>query len=158
MTDEAKLSGFNLFSDEIKELFEKNKRVYDKMQLQGAFGIFVTSAGPESMNPIVCDDKYNVVDKETFDKILKASRTNRFHYEEFFDCDKFARLFQAECITLELNSVGFVIDWSARHSYNIVPVYENNGSLSFLTVEPQSDQTVKIHEGIYKFKEGIVIF
>ena len=158
MVDEAKLSGFNLFSDEIKELFSKNKKVFKKEDLMGAYGIFVTDDGPENMNPICLDDEYNIVDLDTFNAILKASRTNRFHYEKFFDCDKFSRLFQAECFTLELNSVGMVIDWGARHSYNLVPYYKDNNELEFVIIEPQADQEVKVHQGIYQFKKGIVIF
>ena len=158
MTDEAKLSGFNLFNDDIKELFDKNKKVVLKKQLLGAYGRYVVSDGPEDVTPIPCDDRYNVVDEATFDKIMKASRTYRFHYEEFFDCDKFARLFQAECFTLELNSVGFVIDWGARHAYNLVPLIVPEGGLKFITIEPQDDNQVKVHQGLYKLKKGIVIF
>ena len=158
MTDEAKLSGFNLFNDEIKNLFEKNKRIISQEQLLSAYGRYVTSDGPEDVTPIPCDDEYNVVDERTFNKIMNASRTKRFHYEKFFDCDKFSRLFQAECFTLELNSVGLVIDWSSRHSYNLVALSKSDGGLKFITIEPQSDQQVKVHQGIYKLKKGLVIF
>ena len=158
MTDEAKLSEFNLFSDEIKDLFYKNQKVFTKDKLLAAYGRYVVSDGPEDVTPIPCDDDYNVVDEATFDKIMKATRTYRFHYEENFDCDKFSRLFQAECFTLELNSVGMVIDWSGRHSYNLAPVHIPEGGLKFLAIEPQADKTVKVHQGIYPLKKGIVIF
>ena len=157
MADEAKLSGYNLFSDEIKDLVKANIHVVKMDKLREAW---LENKGWDAMIPRFLDDEYNVLPFNIFEKVMDASRTNRFLYEKFFDCDKFSRQFQAEVQTLEINSVGMVIDYSARHSYNVVACWNTMkpNNLEFFFIEPQADQVTKIHQSIYTFKEGEVIF
>lgn len=155
MTDEVKLSGYNLFDDSLTKAVQRSWQVFKLDDLRVAW---LTKKGWDKMIPRFLDDEYHCIRLPLFNQVMKASRTNRFLYEKYFDCDKFSRQFQAECQTLELNSVGMVIDYSAKHSYNVVAVIGDDGKPDFHFIEPQQDREVKIHQSIYTFTDGEVIF
>lgn len=155
MTNEAKLSGYNLFSDDLTKRVQDAFKVYKLDDLRVAW---LTRRGWDKMIPKFLDDEYHCIPFPLFKEVMKASRTNRFLYEKYFDCDKFSRQFQAEIQTLELNSVGMVIDYSARHSYNVVAVIGDDQKVDYHFIEPQQDREIKIHQSIYTFENGEVIF
>ena len=51
-----------------------------------------------------------------------------------------------------------MIDYSARHSYNVVAVIGDDQKIDFHFIEPQQDSEIKIHQSIYTFENGVVLF
>ena len=104
------------------------------------------------------DKKYRIPDGEQISEILKYSQSKRLKYsKETFDCDDFATVLKSEVVKLGTNAVGIVVDISGKHAYNIL-VYNIHGTLSISAVEPQTDEIIKIGEGLYKAEEGYIIF
>lgn len=75
---------------------------------------------------------------------------------EIFDCEDYGGLFWSLTQLVNgVNSVGYVMDWSAGHSYNVL--VDSWGNVRFL--EPQSDKAVEIKdESSYQLEQGMIIF
>lgn len=101
------------------------------------------------------DSRYWVCGKEDFLKIVKWDWTNEKRYiQNQYDCENFAFYFKASVNRhFGLNNVGFVLDTSSAHAYNIV-VFSNGTAEIF---EPQNDSWPRIGQRIYKFKEGKIL-
>ena len=93
--------------------------------------------------------------KEVFDEVIQFDWTDKLQYfQEKFDCDDFAFVFQAMMkYVWGLNGVGVVIDWSSGHAYNIVLF---PGGI-YGIFEPQTDEWKKIGEKGYTLENGIII-
>ena len=113
-----------------------------------------------AMKRVGVDKTYGIVDSiGKLQDALTLSHTNREEYvAEFFDCDDFAIDLKA---TLKkkyrlFNSVVWVIDYSGKHSYNIIPCMEDS-NLKVYIVEPQTDELVPHVGGDYAGKNGYLI-
>ena len=124
------------------------------------------SAVPPGSGVVVyaLDSKYWVVGEDAAMDAVRSCHTDALKYvADRFDCDKFARTLYADLpLKFQLNSVGFVLDWSGRHSYNLLVVDEKPDAdapvLGVRWVEPQSDAEIKLHsKPYYDLGSGIVI-
>lgn len=105
---------------------------------------------------VFLDDEYKAVDEETLLTNVRATHTDALKYEtNYADCDKHSRLLWALLpFKYGLNSVGLVLDWSARHSYNVA----FTDSLKLVWLEPQTDEEVAIHsQPMYALDQGMII-
>ena len=110
------------------------------------------------LKPYYLDKKYRIADETQIREALKYSQTKRLKYsKETFDCDDFATVLKSEIVKLGTNAIGIIVDVSGKHAYNVI-VYKNDNVLHLFIVEPQTDEIVKIGEGLYKAKEGYIIF
>ena len=111
---------------------------------------------------IMMDGTYWLPTVEDMHKIAESTRTADLHYiKERFDCDDFAGLFRGLCsVFYGVNSVGYVVDYSGRHSYNIAACTAANGGVEFRVIEPQSDRFVAHsmeHKAPYNMEQGFVL-
>lgn len=106
-------------------------------------------------NPL--DSQYIALPRDTWRMFLDYSGVDRIHYKsETLDCDDFAVILAGECKRkLQVNGIGIVADFSGGHAYNCLLEYEN-GNLNLIKIEPQSDQLVVGHEGMYAGEQGFV--
>ena len=98
------------------------------------------------------DGVYRTYSRATFERVIGNDTTNRsMAWRELYDCDDFAWQFKARMRWFyNVNAVGFVIDHSAGHAYNLVIFGDGTASL----LEPQSDRFVAVGEEI-SFLKGI---
>lgn len=101
------------------------------------------------------DGKYRLTDQKGVAAILAWDLTDKIAYEsEYFDCDKFARIIWARFVEhWRLNQVGFVVDYSSAHAYNLA-VFPDG---SMWSIEPQNDGVIKLGESIYKLQRGFIV-
>ena len=108
------------------------------------------------------DNQYWLASPDGMQKIAASTRTSELHYiKERFDCDDFASLFRSACATFYgCNAVGFVWDYTGRHSYNIAACLADDGSIVFRVIEPQDD-TFVAHDmqrkAPYSLENGLVL-
>ena len=99
-------------------------------------------------------------------KVIKETAVNEHNYvSDVFDCDDFGKLFSSLVAAYyNINTAGWVIDYSGRHSYNCLICDDKNGKGPYVKwFEPQNDRIVLKGEKLsssemYKFENGIVIF
>ena len=112
------------------------------------------------------DRTYYAIPWSVWQKVIKETAVNEHNYvSDVFDCDDFGKLFSALVAAYyNINTAGWVIDYSGRHSYNCLICDDNNGKGPYIKwFEPQNDRTVfkgekKSNSEMYKFENGIVIF
>lgn len=91
---------------------------------------------------------YRIVSWEVWDKLIEKSKINTKRYRRNIrDCDDFAFSFRGEIPLLwEVNGVGFVLDTSGAHAYNVLIGYDSESDhISARFFEPQSDRFVEIN-------------
>ncbi len=106
------------------------------------------------------DNEYRLASDEEILKFIEWDLTNGYTYKpESKDCDKFTTRFWSRFNWfLERNNVGFVVDWSGAHAYNVI--VRRNGGL--WVYEPQDDRWWvpgdEPYEGLYRMANmGILI-
>ena len=112
------------------------------------------------MTPIFTDDKYYALSADDWKKALPATKTDAIPYRpEVFDCDDFGALLRGLVpATTGVNGIGWVLDPSSQHSYNLVLVWVADGKpVELHGVEPQADKFVTEGAGHYQGKNGWVI-
>ena len=107
---------------------------------------------------IQIDSKYWVLNEADWDEVLAAHPPRNKYTPERYDCDDFAIHFKGwVSYTYKINTVGWVLDFSGEHSYDVVIVGEEDGSLKARFVEPQSDRMVKLGSNHHILTSGIII-
>ena len=112
------------------------------------------------MRKLNLDSKYWACSKKEFEDWITWDWTNGKKYiAEQYDCDNFAFSFKARCDRkIGINTVGFIIDYSGGHAYNLVCFTDAPAEL----YEPQSDRRVKPNQSkskteMYKMTDGFII-
>ena len=90
------------------------------------------------------DAEYKVVSENELLAVARSTHTAALKYESnYFDCDKFARLFWARVpLDTGLNSVGLMLNFAGRHAYNVAFVQDGDSGVKVVTIEPQQDTEV----------------
>ena len=110
------------------------------------------------------DSSYRVLTAEAYTKALELLSVDKKHYQsEFFDCDDFAWVSKGlMSFVFEINGVGWVCDYSGRHSFLNVCVLDESAkdlSLSIQVIEPQTNLRVKKFDDAYvNVGNGFVIW
>ena len=106
------------------------------------------------------DSNYTACSKKEFMEWVEWDWVDKKQYvAEKYDCENFAFSFKARTDRrFGINTVGFVLDYSGGHAYNVV-LFTDSPPLLY---EPQSDAWVQIGEGtsateIYKMQAGYII-
>ena len=101
------------------------------------------------------DLKVMACSQADFMKFLAWDWTNSFkpYVAETWDCDDFGFYLAARCRQFGLNAVGYVIDYSAGHAYNVCVFRDCSASIW----EPQNDKVCQPGTGIYLAQRGLVI-
>ncbi len=92
------------------------------------------------------DKKYWIPDMlELLDLIAEWKKKRVEYVKDRFDCEDFARAFKCFMTENGINSVGYVIDWLSRHSYNLVVSDE------VYIFEPQTSELVMLSKRKIKY-------
>ena len=123
-----------------------------------------TLLGARNVQLELNDVAYRTYPKDIFLEIIALDKTNqRMAREDYDDCDDRAWEFKHNMrYWFNANAVGFVVDKSAWHAYNII-VFPDHAEL----LEPQQDRfvtfgeaitvaTPKIGTGLYSLTSGII--
>ena len=118
--------------------------------------------GPLNHLQLIClDGTYDVLDEPTWLAHIMDSKSRLFKYSEpVADCDKFSFYLRGEvALAQRINGVITVVDFSGSHSYNAVPVLQQDGkTITIEVVEPQSDEFVakeRVDKTPYTGMEGL---
>lgn len=105
----------------------------------------------EMIYPVYEDGKYYTTTKEGFREIIQETQVEDLEYiSDKFDCDNFSGYFKnLVALRYEINSVGKVLDFWNRHSYNLLVMDDD---ISFY--EPQTD---KLFSDRFNLKFGLLI-
>ena len=108
---------------------------------------------------IALDGRYYTVSLEDFKRMIDWDWVDAKRYElEKFDCDDYAMLFKARmAFEFGVNAIGYVIDWSAGHAYNVVLVEDYDGPLLF---EPQNDKVFSVEgrdKRFYRLENYVIL-
>ena len=123
-------------------------------------GVVKRASGSGGVSFALLDSEYRVVVEDVMLEVVKACHVSAVPYvADYLDCDKHSRLLWALMPNdFRLNCVGLVLDYSGRHSYNVVVVDDGAGGLSVRWVEPQSGEEVKLHsEPYYDLDRGLIL-
>lgn len=110
------------------------------------------------MKIILSDGEYHIPTWDYFLTIIHADLGDRRLYlKDYWDCDDFALWFKVIANSeYDINSLGYVHDYSSGHAYNSVLFPEGNVML----LEPQTDSLVflsKRNRKFYGLKNGFVL-
>ncbi len=88
------------------------------------------------------DSRYYLCSQEEMRKFIQWDWvSSRQYIAEIFDCENFAFWFKGRADgLLHRNNVGFIVDWSGGHAYNVI-VFPDNELWIF---EPQNDSWTSI--------------
>ena len=80
------------------------------------------------------------------------------YVSDIADCDKHSRLLYALLPDkFQLNSIGLVVDFSGKHSYNLI-VVQGEKELEVRWIEPQTSREIKLHsKACYSLTSGLVL-
>lgn len=113
------------------------------------------------LRPTFTDAEYVACTADEWARIFEQINTKALQYTpELHDCDDFGALARGLVPALALvNGIGWALDYSAQHSYNVVLVLDDaDGSVSVQAMEPQTDLIVQGGTGHYTASSGMVIF
>jgi len=110
---------------------------------------------PTDVKRLAMDGNFMACTQQDFMRFLAWDWTNTFkpYILETWDCDDFAWYLAARCRQYDLNAVGFIVDYSAGHAYNVVVFKDGTASIW----EPQNDKVCQPGTGIYLAERGFVI-
>ena len=105
------------------------------------------------------DKTFNCPTEAEWLKIISKISIHSWKYKaEVSDCDDFAHAFKGLAgLSSGANGVGFVMDRSSSHAYNLILV-KNSRGLSVRLVEPQTGKFVKKGTRNYKAQSGYLVF
>lgn len=121
----------------------------------------IVMASPfKALQHVYADTVYVGLTRAGWAALFERINTKALKYvPELHDCDDFAKLAAGLVSAIErVNGCGWVLDYSARHSYNVVLVVEDDGTCSLQAMEPQTDMLAEEGKGHYVGSEGIVIW
>lgn len=114
------------------------------------------------------DSEYRVIPLKQMMDVVQTCHVEAIRYQaNYVDCDKHSRLLWSLIpVIFRINNIGMVLDYSGRHSYNVVVVDadddkpEGDGDgLKVVWLEPQTGSAIKIHsEPYYSLKRGLILF
>lgn len=88
------------------------------------------------------DEHYRALARADWQTVMQASDTRTLKYQkDWRDCDDFSMLFCGEVKSLLVNGIGWMIDFSARHSFCMVLV-AGKPKPEFAWIEPQADSWI----------------
>ena len=134
-----------------KPILHPRKYARDADEIGKAFA----DAGLE--NVVLLDGEYAVLPEDEMLACATATHTSLQKYrKDYFDCDKFARLFWARFpLLFGVNSTGIFLNYAGRHAFNMALVQTGKGGLAVRIVEPQSDAEVSLGSSApYKIVKG----
>lgn len=103
------------------------------------------------------DGKYYAPDLEKMKKIAFETKVDELEYiKNKFDCENFAGYLKSiVALKYGVNSIGKVIDYSSKHSFNIIIL--SDGQVKVF--EPQNDNFIPVEndDRMYKLEKGYVI-
>ena len=107
------------------------------------------------------DRRYRALPMRVWELVLEYSQVDKKQYRsDHWDCDNFALALCGQIpMWFDVNGVGLVVDYSGKHAYNSLLVYDNN-KLSIVGVEPQNDRwgVAKTGAQMYSAQNGYTIF
>ena len=113
-------------------------------------------AVPAGVNWFLLDRaEYHVLSRTDFQMLVGWDWTNQVPYiPDRRDCDKFAvHFWDILRWRLGVNGVGWVVDWTSAHSYNLI-IFDDG---TWEWWEPQNDTPVQLAtEGLYQLRSGFV--
>ena len=111
------------------------------------------------LNQWLMDTKYRALPEQAWAELVKQHGLIKRRYTpEYFDCDDFATVFQGRCADYyAVNGCGKVVDFSGRHSYNILLVVEEGQVLRAHLYEPQNEGRPTPGQGHYTERNGFII-
>ena len=109
-------------------------QVYDAPTVRSAWQAITDYA---HIQLLCVDDEYRALKLEDWIKVMKNTDTSSFQYTpHFFDCNSFACAYKAEVSRLLVNGCGLVLDFSARHAFNLALI-AGKKKPEFKFIEPQ---------------------
>ena len=98
------------------------------------------------------DHEYRTYTRPVFERVIRDDTTNRsMAWKELYDCDDYAWQFKGRMRWFyNVSAVGFVVDKSSWHAYNVVVFGDKTAAL----FEPQEDRLVAVDEAI-GFLKGV---
>ena len=138
---------FSAIENIIRAYYSKrfpNKKTFDTVLLVNT--IMETEAAGIGQF-MVMDGKYQCVNEEDWDIILKMFWGQKEKWTVEWDCDKFAIELKSFCNKLGINSCGIVIGYMGdiMHAFNIYV----NSDLEVFIVEPQTCKKVEAGKEVY---------
>ena len=112
---------------------------------------------------IYTDSKYVGLTRDEWNAVLEEAHTKAVKYVATVeDCDDHGALARGVVPAIShANGISWVLDFSGKHSYNLVLVVEADGSFGVEAVEPQLDKLVpftRVGSDPYAAREGIAIW
>ena len=132
--------------DDLKPIRFPRDTVYKKLKKYCSLGVYML------------DDFYDCVTVPEWDRIIEAIGAPHHGYmNEDYDCDKFARIFQATVFDkFEINGIFFVADLGCEHAYNLILPHDGNKLLTPKVFEPQTRDFRPKGGTHYKLKHGFL--
>ena len=108
------------------------------------------------------DSSYQLPTKDEVLSAIEATKVNEIQYvAEEWDCEDFARRFVSKMHEQGIKTAGRVFAWSGEHAFNIVAIQHEDGTPSFLFVEPQTNTVLNTLEdlgkGNYNIENSLII-
>jgi len=139
--------------------FEPSTRRRDTSWVQGELATAFENFPTGGLQRLSLDSRYYLTTPEDFDHIVaEDALSHRYYRRGKFDCENFAFAFKSICDgRYGLNSVGVLLDYRTRDTYNVV-VYEEGGVDVF---DPDASELIVAGgigmESAYKIDLGVII-
>lgn len=111
------------------------------------------------MRPYELDGKYYALTRDEWATVINDIGPEHNKYvAERFDCDAFSRVWYGKVAErFEVNSMFIVVDFSGRHSYNLLLEHDGKGNLSCSLFEPQTLMHPVKGSGHYTMTDGFLL-
>lgn len=102
------------------------------------------------------DSRYRLPTKDEVLSAIEKTKVDEIEYvAEEWDCEDFARRFVSKMHDEGIKTAGRVMAWSGNHAFNIVAIQHEDGTPTFMFVEPQTDTVLDTLEDLGKDKYNI---
>ena len=128
--------------------------VFDRAAVQKALHAFAPK-----MRLYELDGRYRVLTRAEWDFVVKEVGPEHNRYlADFFDCDAFSRAWYGRIAEdYEINGMFIVVDFGAKHSYNLMLEHDGKGNLSCCLFEPPTLQRPAKGTGHYTMNRGFLL-